>query len=1402
MSRRISFYILLISALSGCTLDDINQFGDRCPPDDADGQLSYVLTPDCNAESCIFGDFTRNFEVNKCPLEYAKCAKDENGLYYCSTIACSADEHVHNGRCQPNDLQNCGKHKYDCAQNVDGWKDGVCEAGSCIASSCREDYKLSNGRCTPLKGCPTGEHINHNTNACEPDTLESCGRSDYACTSLKGWVSGECVAGKCIATVCNEDEGYIQSEDTCTPLMTCDPDQHFYNKHCEDNDVNNCGGHGIACAYYMSGWKSGTCKTVNTTAECLKDSDCLSGFCIENECHVPECIATECDDIYDIEKGKCVPRSSCPEEGKHIYRNYCEDDDIDNCGDHNHQCRNTVEGWESGTCESGRCVPGECKLGYHLNGNTCELDTPDACGEAAVACEPGQLCSSGVCKDNCDSGSIRCVSPESVVSCADPLSSNAYCGADSTCTSYISCEEGQTCKKGACVQTSCPESSKTVCTIEGQPQCIDVHADDPTNCGVCNYRCDEYPPEHAYSQGCSSGICQYACDTGYKNCSTTDVLKCLEEASFASDSKNCGDCGVQCNEADEYCKNGHCLKTTCTNSCLDDGQCINTDTKCGTSCTNCNTANDASSGTCNAGSCKINACRENFHLNGNACVANTATSCAPVDSSTVKNCMTENNASAGQCVNGQCVATDCKSGYHVNNGKCVADSTTACGKTPQDCTKLTGWSNGTCQSGTCKASQCKSGYCLNGTTCVAGSSNASTCGTNGQACIACGNHYTCQNGICKLSSCDDNICFYNSTQCSNTNDHCGTNCTNCNTNGNATAGTCNNNGACTITSCKSGFHLYNNTCEADSVTHCGAHNYTCSNKVDGWSGGTCDGGTCKATSCQGTYHLYNNTCEADSTSHCGSHNNACSSLSGWDSGTCTGGQCKATACKSTHHLYNNTCEADSNTNCGSHGNTCQTGETCQSKVCKCPGGYTTVNGIKTACISSIDDFLNFRNAINNGNTWPADNTKKSYALTRSINLGTQNGWVGVGTSTKPFSGTFNGYNNTISGSLSCNSNYCGIFGNIGNYETSNIIDLRASVTISSSYDYVGGIIGLARYANLTGLRSSGTVSGKSYVGGIVGEFAPGTILNSTSSATVTASAQSAGGIVGMIQGSTIQDCNTSGTVTARGGDAGGIAGTSQNGVYIKNSYSTGKVTSENNYAGGLAGSASEGSITDSYSSSTVGAGAGSGGLAGKIYNLEINTSYHIGSVGSDGYAGGIAADARSYIKIYNSGAFGSVTGSTAGGLIGVVDADATSMKIQNNFTAVDLYGSTVGGMIGKSNAPEDSGSILDCNWTGAVFKGQSSTKGAVLNGVNSFKQNGPNFVYDVTGQAASNHSYSNLVSLSNYTLLWEGSPILTILKGECSSGWTAQSCSLSNGLAGPATYNLSIPPKLTPSNCH
>ena len=132
--------------------------------------------------------------------------------------------------------------------------------------------------------------------------------------------------------------------------------------------------------------------------------------------------------------------------------------------------------------------------------------------------------------------------------------------------------------------------------------------------------------------------------------------------------------------------------------------------------------------------------------------------------------------------------------------------------------------------------------------------DAMNCGRCNKACEA---NELCRDGQCILSSCTGNACLYDNA-CVNLNDHCGTQCTNCNTANHAAAGYCQS-GTCIITACANGYHLTTaGTCEIDSTDNCGEHGKSCS-VVANASSASCKNGQC-IYACNAGYELSNDAC--------------------------------------------------------------------------------------------------------------------------------------------------------------------------------------------------------------------------------------------------------------------------------------------------------------------------------------------------------------------------------------------------------------------------------------------------------------------------------------------------------------------------------------------------------------
>ncbi|ACV12247.1 GLUG domain protein [Halorhabdus utahensis DSM 12940] len=196
---------------------------------------------------------------------------------------------------------------------------------------------------------------------------------------------------------------------------------------------------------------------------------------------------------------------------------------------------------------------------------------------------------------------------------------------------------------------------------------------------------------------------------------------------------------------------------------------------------------------------------------------------------------------------------------------------------------------------------------------------------------------------------------------------------------------------------------------------------------------------------------------------------------------------------------------------------------------------------------------------------------------------------------------------------------------------------------------IGGLVGYMSGTNAVLKRSVavGNVTGSSNVGGLVGANGNasafkkgGTIENATASGTVTLAGDSTdpenlGGLVGQIFQGTVTQSNATGNVNA--GDATNV--------------------------GGLVGynDATEPStIRETYATGAVDGGNNVGGLVGKSVNDLVTESYAIGSVNGSASVGGLVGNnTGSIAKVNNSYAAGSVTGDSAGGLVGTIENGAS-----------------------------------------------------------------------------------------------------------------------------------------------
>ena len=283
-------------------------------------------------------------------------------------------------------------------------------------------------------------------------------------------------------------------------------------------------------------------------------------------------------------------------------------------------------------------------------------------------------------------------------------------------------------------------------------------------------------------------------------------------------------------------------------------------------------------------------------------------------------------------------------------------------------------------------------------------------------------------------------------------------------------------------------------------------------------------------------------------------------------------------------------------------------------------------------ISTATQLENFRDIVNGANDQAADPDAHA-KLMNNIDLSSvcsaeEGSWNPIGTSSKPYSGTFDGNGKTISGLYidSSDTDYQGLFGYLGTVDQGGTVqNLSVSGSVSVSHgENVGGIVGYNFSGTVTNCAFSGSVGGMfscSYVGGIVGYNSSGTVTNCAFSGSVSGSVSGnyVGGVVGDNRGSNgvVENCHNAGKVSGSN-TVGGVVGYND-GDRVTNCTNTGSVKGSGNSVGGVVGDNDGDSVTNCYFLKTADVNEklqGIGGGSGTSSNVEARTddAFHSGEV--------------------------------------------------------------------------------------------------------------------------------------------------------------------------------------------
>ena len=371
-----------------------------------------------------------------------------------------------------------------------------------------------------------------------------------------------------------------------------------------------------------------------------------------------------------------------------------------------------------------------------------------------------------------------------------------------------------------------------------------------------------------------------------------------------------------------------------------------------------------------------------------------------------------------------------------------------------------------------------------------------------------------------------------------------------------------------------------------------------------------------------------------------------------------------------------------------------------------------------------------------------NNLTASYKLSGDIDCSDTVNWNGgkgfepVGTSTAPFTGTFDGDSHTISnltilraddiyGQGVDDEQYVGIIGYASNAAISNLHVTNSKI---KGWEYVGGMVGYAELSIISnvsfnqGLESDDCNPGYCvwaryglYGGGIVGYSATSTISN----AVVGASVKGSGNIIGGIVGETHSTNISYATSTARidgGTGIGGIVGSANDSTishvlstgFIDVRFDDGKV---GNNGGGIIGYASNSTTTDAVATGDVQGNGSLGGVVGYAEYSSFTFSTSTGSVSSISGGAAIGGFAgTTFTSVFaTTSASGLVSGPyQVGGFVG--SSQCQSLYVNDSaYGLVQITGQIGGGFAGSDWCQGIGSTFIRSSATGNVQGGGSAT---------------------------------------------------------------------------------------------
>ena len=352
-------------------------------------------------------------------------------------------------------------------------------------------------------------------------------------------------------------------------------------------------------------------------------------------------------------------------------------------------------------------------------------------------------------------------------------------------------------------------------------------------------------------------------------------------------------------------------------------------------------------------------------------------------------------------------------------------------------------------------------------------------------------------------------------------------------------------------------------------------------------------------------------------------------------------------------------------------------------ICACGEKYQPAakNDSGVYQITNAGNLLWFAALVNGDQThaeFDAQNTAASAVLTANITIPEGQTWTPIGTSSKPYTGTFDGAGFTINNLKieNASAQYQGFVGYLGAGAIQNLT-LGESCSITGG-KYSGGVCGWNDAGAITGCTNKGAVNGSDRdTGGICGSARKGSAIQNCTNTGAVTGGNSTGGICGYGDVA-ITGCTNSGAVTGSDRDTGGICGSAQKGSAIQNCTNTGTVTGGTQDTGGVCGY-SDGVVAGCCNTGSVSTGKYVGGVCGySDANASVTNCYNTGSLSGGTYTGGVCGgNGGAIANCHNAGA-------TDYGVCGN-NKSSDENSITNCYYLDTTYSSAIGGT-GKGTA--------------------------------------------------------------------------------------------------------------------